>query len=178
MIRRLGHSSSRNIVSRNTVILAGITAFTVLAVWMIATGKGASAPGSTIVTPTVPSLLPPSNPSSLYKTQTNEGGNVTVAVTPRALAAGEPAVFQLVFDTHSVDLDFDVAAAAELRDDQGRTYGVAAWNGDPPGGHHRKGVLSFPTSLGQRTGITLTLTNIASIKERTFIWKLKESKGN
>ncbi len=96
---------------------------------------------------------------------------MTVVVTPLELGAGEPAVFQLVFDTHSVDLDFDVAAAAKLTDDQGTTFGASAWSGDPPGGHHRKGTLTFPKTIGQAISVTLTLRGIAGVKERTFRWE-------
>lgn len=140
-----------------TVILAAIAAFTILAVWTIATGKGTPA-----TTPAAAGLA----------TKEQSGGNVTVIVTPGALAAGKPAVFQLVFDTHSVDLDFDVAAAAELRDEKGAAYGTPLWNGDPPGGHHRKGVLTFPTPLQQTATLSLILNDIAGVTERTFVWKL------
>lgn len=158
MIRRLGHSSSRNIVSRNTVILAGIAAFTVLAVWIIATGKNTPATAS----------LP-----SRFETKEQTDGNVTVTVTPQELTSGKSAMFQIVFDTHSVTLDFDVAEAAKLRDEKGNTYGRPAWSGDPPGGHHRKGTLSFSAPIGQTTSISLVLENIAGVKERTFEWNLQ-----
>lgn len=111
-------------------------------------------------------------PSSAFDTKENTGGNVTVIVTPQELGTGKPAVFQIVFDTHSVNLDSDVAQASALRDDQGNTYGTPAWKGDPPGGHHRKGTLSFPTPLKQIPAISLILKDIAGVQERTFVWKL------
>lgn len=143
------------IISKPTIIFAGVVAFTILAVWIIAAKKNTA----------------PAQPST-YQTQTKEGGNVTVIVTPTAIAAGKPATFQMVFDTHSVDLDFDVAAAAELRDEQGNSYGTATWKGDPPGGHHRKGILTFLTPLKQISSPSLILKDIAGVKERTFVWKL------
>lgn len=151
-------------VSKKTVVLAGIAAFTVLAVWIIAARKNA-APVSQALIPT------PSSQSSAYQTQTKEGGNVTVIVTPQELATGKPATFQIVFDTHSVNLDFDVAAAAGLRDEQGNTYGPATWKGDPPGGHHREGTLSFFKPMAQTSSATVTLKDIAGIKERIFMWE-------
>ncbi len=78
----------------------------------------------------------------------------------------------MIFDTHSVNLDFDVAAIAQLRDEQGNTYGTPAWRGDPPGGHHREGTLSFFTPLKQVSAFSLILKDIAAVKERTFVWKL------
>lgn len=132
-------------ISKTTIVLAGIAAFTILAVWTIITGKRAPAP---------------------------DEGSVTVAVTPQELIPGKPAIFQIVFDTHSVDLNFDVAQIAELRSEKGNTYGAPVWSGDPPGGHHRKGTLTFPTPLAA-TNITLTLNTIAGIPERTFEWKVR-----
>lgn len=157
-------------LSKTTVLLAGIAAFTILAVWTIAAGRQSSIPPNQAATPS-----PAASPPSGNQTQTNEGGSVTVAVTPQELASGKPAVFQLVFDTHSVNLDFDVAAAAELIDDQGTAFGTPTWSGDPPGGHHRKGTLTFPTAIEQAERVTLTVRNIAGVKERTFEWKFSES---
>ncbi len=151
-------------VSKTAVILAGIAALTIFGVWMITAGKNA-APTSTTLIPT------PSSQSKAYKTQTNEGDNVTVIVTPQELASGKPATFEIVFDTHSVDLNFDVAGAAELGDSRGNSYGPPTWSGDPPGGHHRKGTLSFPKPMAQASIVTLTLKDIAGIKERLFMWE-------
>ncbi|MBI3342922.1 hypothetical protein HY032_02090 [Candidatus Gottesmanbacteria bacterium] len=152
-------------VTRTTIMVASIATITILAVWSIASGRQASTTTAEIV----PS--PASSPSG-NQTQTNENGNVTVTVTPQELSVGKPATFQIVYDTHSINLDFDVASVAELRDDQNNSYGMPVWNGDPPGGHHRKGALTFPTPLGKTTQIMLTLKNIAGIKERVFAWNL------
>lgn len=142
-------------ISKTTIILAGVVAFTILAVWIIAARKNTA----------------PAQPST-YQTQTKEGGNVTVIVTPQELAISKPPIFQIVFDTHSINLDFDVAQVSELHDDQGNTYGTPVWDGAPPGGHHRKGMLTFPTPLKQVLAISLILKDMAGVKERTFVWKL------
>lgn len=155
MMQKKGVTTIRMMLSKKTIFLAGIVAFTVLTMWVIAARENTA----------------PAQPSA-YQMQTKEGGNVTVEVTPQELAIGKGAIFQIVFDTHSVDLDFDVAAAAELRDEQGNSYGAAIWNGDPPGGHHRKGVLTFPTPLKQTSSSSLILKDIAGVNERTFVWKL------
>lgn len=144
-------------ISKTTIVLAGIAAFTILAMWTIASEK----------------RTPRATPAAAgFETREQSDGNVTVIVTPEALAAGKLATFQMVFDTHSVDLNFDVAAAAELRDEKGNTYSPPTWKGDPPGGHHRKGTLTFPKPMTQASNVTLTLKDIAEVKERTFIWKL------
>lgn len=157
--------------SKTTIILVGIAVFTILAVWVITSGKASSAPESNTGDPAHPSL-----PTRL-ETKEQTGGNVTISATPQELTPGKPAVIQLVFDTHSVNLDFDVTQAAVLFDEKGMMYGVPVWNGDPPGGHHRKGTLAFPTPLRQIARVTLTLKNIAGIKDRMITWRLGESTG-
>ncbi len=121
--------------------------------------------------PLPPATLPP-NSTVLYESKEQSAGNVTVTVTPQELASGKPTTFEIVFDTHSVDLNFDVARVVELRDDQGNTYGTPVWDGSPPGGHHRKGTLLFPIPIKQTTGVTLTLNDIAGVAERVFTWNL------
>ena len=153
-------------ISKTTAILAGVTTFTILAIWAVTTGKGASAPESKIIGPA------PTSSSSRFETKEQADDDVTVTVTPQELATGKPAIFQIAFDTHSVNLDFDIVTAVEFRDEQGNTYGPPTWKGDPPGGHHREGTLSFPIALEQGTSVSLTLKNIADVKERSFLWKL------
>ncbi|HEY7459950.1 MAG TPA: hypothetical protein VH765_14495, partial [Xanthobacteraceae bacterium] len=71
-------------------------------------------------------------------------GGVRVVVTPTALGPGAAVwEFQVVMDTHSKPLNEDLAQAAALVDDDGKRHAPVAWQGDPPGGHHRKGVLKF-----------------------------------
>ncbi len=86
----------------------------------------------------------------VYKSQRQERGNVIIEITPRVLVPGKQPVFALVFDTHSVDLDFDIAASSALTDESSASYGDAKWNGDPPGGHHRKGTLIFSKTLEKK----------------------------
>ncbi|HLD24888.1 MAG TPA: hypothetical protein VJB96_03120 [Patescibacteria group bacterium] len=106
-----------------------------------------------------------------YQTQENEAGNVTVSVTPLFLKAGLPASFDVAFETHSVELDFDVEKVATLTDSRGSSYS-AHWDGSPPGGHHRSGTLRFTPDLIAPTTITLTFTNIAGTP-RTFTWEVQ-----
>lgn len=78
---------------------------------------------------------------SALETRTVEAGEVTVEIVPLKLDSGG-AKFELTFDTHSVELDFDVASVARLIV-AGVEWRPAVWEGDPPGGHHREGTLSF-----------------------------------
>lgn len=79
--------------------------------------------------------------SSALATKTVEAGAVTVKIDPvRVDAAG--AEFKVSFDTHSVDLDFDVSRNATLTV-AGAPWPGATWSGDGPDGHHRAGTIRF-----------------------------------
>ncbi|MDO8451844.1 MAG: hypothetical protein Q7S76_03165 [bacterium] len=108
------------------------------------------------------------------ETKEQSAANVTIIVTPRALSPGNPAQFEITFETHSVDLAFDVSETTTLTDDLGNTYGQPVWDGSPPGGHHRTGIIAFNRPLDSRAhDIFLTFRNIADTQERTFTWELK-----
>ena len=122
------------------------------------------------------SQLKNTNTSSIqtsYETKENEGGNVTVSITPLFLKPGLPASFDVAFETHSVDLPFDVVNIATLTDNTGALY-TPLWDGSPPGGHHRKGTLRFIPDLSTATTLTLTFWDIAGIPTRTFSWEVKQ----
>jgi len=74
-------------------------------------------------------------------TKTETWGDVTAAATPTE------AGFELQFNTHVTELDFEVEKIATLTDDAGTDYGVGKWTGTPPGGHHRSGTLSFDKAI-------------------------------
>ena len=105
-----------------------------------------------------------------YEMKKNEGGEVTVSVTPTTLKSGFPASFEIAFETHSVDLAFDVEQIASLQDETGTVY-APHWDGSPPGGHHRKGTLRFTPDLSSPKTITILLKDIADIPTRTFTWE-------
>ncbi len=108
-----------------------------------------------------------------YETKEHTGGNVTVIATPITLSPGKPAQFDIAFETHSVDLNFDVVQHASLTDDKNSSLGTGVWDGSPPGGHHRKGTLSFFTPLSAETKtVTLTFTNIADVPTRSLTWEV------
>ena len=144
-------------VSKTTIILVSIAAFTVLAVWIIATQYRSSEE--------------PATPAPIWETKENVGGNVTIAVTPITLRPQFPASFDVAFETHSVNLDFDVENVVRPTDEKGTRY-KPHWQGSPPGCHHRKGTLVFTPDIPKPTTVTLTLRDIAGIPSRTFIWKI------
>ena len=100
------------------------------------------------------------------------GGEVDVTVTPEVLIAGQPPRFKLEFNTHSVELDFDIEKITRLSDDRRKDYGQPTWEGSPPGGHHREGKLSFTDNLTETKSVTLSFSGVAGISNREFIWQL------
>ncbi len=96
---------------------------------------------------------------------------VTVQATPRALPGGAWE-FELVFDTHSAELNDEPAKSATLVAD-GRTLAPAGWKGDPPGGHHRKGVLRFDAVSPPPEAIELRIARAGEAAPRTFRWKTR-----
>jgi len=104
--------------------------------------------------------------------RSNENG-VRVDVSPYVLTPNRPAQFQIRLNTHSVNLDQDLALVAELRDERGRTYIPVRWEGSPPGGHHRSGMLTFSKLPATVSEVTLTLRSVGGVAERNFSWKIE-----
>lgn len=154
--------------NRTTVLLALIVSITIITIWLIYSSRNASRQSQTNLSETSKSS------SSSYETKERSEGNVTVSVTPQTLKENNKPLFYVEFETHSVELDFDASAITVLVDDRRNSFGQPAWEGSPPGGHHRKGALSFARDLSNTTkSVTLTFTNIANIPARTFIWEVR-----
>lgn len=104
----------------------------------------------------------------------NEGG-VTVRVTPGRFAP-EAATwdFEVVFETHTVPLTGDPAQFTALLDPQGRAHAALRWDGAPPGGHHRKGVLRFEPLRPVPASVTLKMRGVGGVPERVFTWPVAD----
>ena len=107
----------------------------------------------------------------------DEQGAVSVAVTPVGLSEDLATLdFEVSMDTHSVELDMDLAALATLTMDNGRTVTATLWDA-VPGGHHVSGVLSFPATDGETAvldgaaQLTLIIREVDAA-ERVFVWSL------
>jgi hypothetical protein len=106
--------------------------------------------------------------------RTSDGGGVRVVVTPKAIEPGAAVwEFQVVMDTHTTPLNEDLARAAVLVDDSGRRHVPVAWQGDPPGGHHRKGILRFALPVEKLKIIELHIAGVGGPDKRVFRWELK-----
>lgn len=105
-----------------------------------------------------------------FQKQVNKQGDVSVEVTPLSLLRGKEASFSVVFDTHSVNLDYDIASLAAIFDEKGQSYKAVAWTGGR-GGHHLSGELRFPPLPTFISKVTLVVFNIDTT-DRQFVWSL------
>ncbi len=110
--------------------------------------------------------------ASAFETKSSSGGSVTVDVKPTALQVGQPIVFDIALNTHSVDLSDDLTKIAILRDDTGGEYKPTAWEGAGPGGHHREGALKFAALTRKPKYVELVIKGLATVPERVFRWDL------
>ena len=111
--------------------------------------------------------------AAAYQTQSNNLNRVRVDVRPIQLAPGKPTKFEIRLNTHSGDLSQDLVAVCTLKDNSGREYRPTGWDGSPPGGHHRSGVLEFPELADAAQSITLVIREVADVPERVFNWSIE-----
>jgi hypothetical protein len=102
----------------------------------------------------------------------NDVNGVAIEVTPLEFDPAGPFKFDLAINTHQGSLDFDMTEISILEDDNGNSYSPIRWEGSPPGGHHRYGVLVFP-AMEETTNMRLTINDVYGVPERTFDWDLE-----
>ena len=111
-------------------------------------------------------------------TRSDGQGAVTVEVTPLNLNnPSDKLEFDISLNTHSVDLNMDLATLATLTSDTGIIVQATLWDATP-GGHHVSGKLIFPATkdgksiLEGASKLTLTIVNVDA-PSRVFEWQLK-----
>ena len=106
--------------------------------------------------------------------QTSSDRGVTVRAKPVDVATSAKAwTFEIVLETHRVDLTDDVQRIATLAGTGGVAQNAKAWEGDPPGGHHRKGLLRFAPIAPRPDGIELRILRPGESAPRSFRWDFK-----
>ncbi len=110
-------------------------------------------------------------------TRIDQQGAIIVEVTPLNLGTpAESLEFDIVLNTHSVDLGMDLATLATLTNDVGASVPATLWDA-PRGGHHVEGKLIFPIArdgksiLEGASKLTLTILNLDA-SSRAFEWEL------
>jgi hypothetical protein len=106
--------------------------------------------------------------------RTSNASAVIVAVKPLDLAPGAKSWdFEVTMNTHVHPLEQDLTEVSALVDKAGARHVPMAWKGDPPGGHHRKGVLQFTPLAGSPEYVELQIRDVGSPGTRTFKWQLR-----
>ena len=119
-----------------------------------------------------PASPAPAQPAPLAA-RTSDSGGVRVVVKPTSVAAGAAWEFEVTMDTHTKPLSDDLTRATVLVDDSQQRYAPTDWQGDPPGGHHRKGVLRFLPPSGQPRSFELRMDGIGGPGARVFRWTVQ-----
>jgi hypothetical protein len=128
----------------------------------------------TLVCGTVSLLPDPSDAAPAATARTSDAGGVKVVVTPKVMnPTARVWEFEIVIDTHTKPLNEDLAKVAVLVDEAGRQYMPETWQGDGPGGHHRKGILRFTAPTKMPFAVELQISDIGGTAIRTFRWELK-----
>lgn len=103
----------------------------------------------------------------------DEQGEVAVEVIPEDVSSGAQIwKFQVAMNTHSVELDADMAKVSALVDASGREYQPISWAGAPSGGHHRSGTLSFAPISPMPQSLEIRIRGVGGIASRSFKWQL------
>ncbi len=125
-----------------------------------------------LVLATVPwGVMAQASPEVIATQSTSDQG-VTVRVTPKSIGRPDSRwEFMVVLDTHSADLSDDLTRSATLVTDEGRAFRPVSWQGAPPGGHHREGVLAFDVPAPRPDVIELRIARQGESAPRVFRWK-------
>jgi hypothetical protein len=104
--------------------------------------------------------------------QTSNLGGVKITVEPGGFPRGAKTWdFVITLETHTQPLDDDLARTATLLAD-GKHSRPRSWEGAPPGGHHRKGVLRFEAVTPTPQAVELQIRRTGEASPRVFRWKL------
>lgn len=106
----------------------------------------------------------------------NDARGVVIDVQPLGLGADQEVwEFNVALNTHSVNLDYNLTEVAVLRCERGQEYKPVSWEGSPPGGHHRQGVLRFASLDHPSSFLELVIQDVAGVSERIFRWETQET---
>jgi hypothetical protein len=102
--------------------------------------------------------------------QTSNQGGVKITVEPRGFPRTKTWDFAITLETHTQPLDDDLVRTSSLIAD-GKPYRPLGWEGSPPGGHHRKGVLSFAAVTPRPQAVELQIRRPGEASPRVFRWQ-------
>jgi uncharacterized protein (DUF305 family) len=111
-----------------------------------------------------------------------QAGAILVKAIPLNLhdTAAERLDFQVVLETHSVDLNFDLGNMTLLRAGNEELAPVA-WTPSASGGHHVTGILSFPATTADgepvhtaASEVTMVITGLPDAEDLSFTWDIAQ----
>ena len=105
-----------------------------------------------------------------HESHTKTMGAVDVEVTPVKLEPGQNMVFELSFNTHSVDLSYDYTKIITIQDDKGNTYKALNWSGGNSG-HHLNGDVELELLLEGVRSIKFNINGVDN-QNAVFEWDL------
>lgn len=80
--------------------------------------------------------------------------------------------FRVNLETHTQDMSDDMVKSSVLIA-SGKKYMSLGWEGSPPGGHHRMGLLRFKAIDPKPESVDLQIRLVGDPSPRNFKWKLK-----
>lgn len=123
-----------------------------------------------LVLPYVSDLMAAEMTDSVQRTSNERG--VKVTVVPKNLLSGAKAwEFEVTLETHTQSLNDDLARSSVLIAG-GMQYAPLGWEGTPPGGHHRKGLLRFKTVMPRPQSVELQIRLGGETAPRSFQWRM------
>lgn len=111
----------------------------------------------------------------VYEKKINKEGEIEISVEPFGIFSDSSSWdFKVILDSHSAEINGDLVELFELIDEKGVSSKATSWDGSPPGGHHREGVLKFKPITPKPTAITLRINRVGGIAERNFTWTISQ----
>lgn len=108
-----------------------------------------------------------------YASLVSEVNGVKVTATLQdTSAAAKTWNIQVTIETHTRPLSEQLETSAVLMADKKQHFAVA-WQGTPPGGHHRTGVLVFNPIVPKPAAVELRILMNGESLPRGYTWRLK-----
>lgn len=112
-----------------------------------------------------------------FEPQVSNVQGVKVTATPQNLAQeAQTWEFEITLETHTQTLGDDLTKSSTLIAG-GEQYAPSGWEGAPPGGHHRKGLLRFKAIVPQPPSVELRILRVGESSTRNFKWMLKGARN-
>jgi len=108
-----------------------------------------------------------------YAPQVSNERQIKIAATlQRIPKEGKTWDFEVSLETHTQALSDSLEKSSVLVAD-GKQYKPLGWEGSPPGGHHRKGILHFKSISPRPASVELQIRLNGDPSPRSFKWLLK-----